>query len=86
MGELTPLFVPKGEHIQFFRRTKLRTAGLQCNQQRGQLISWGINLPEGDAGHGFIPDKSTPDIDRESDAKTYTGVNCLDIIFKREIH
>jgi hypothetical protein len=28
-------------------------------------------------GMTFMPDKSKPDIDRESDAKTYTGVNCL---------
>jgi hypothetical protein len=33
-------------------------------------------------GMAFIPDKSRPDKDRESDAKTYTGVNCLDVIFK----
>jgi hypothetical protein len=33
-------------------------------------------------GMAFIPDRSESDIDRESDAKTYTGVNCLDIIFK----
>jgi hypothetical protein len=32
-----------------------------------------------------IPDKSKPNIDRDSDAKTYTGVNCLDVIFKRGI-
>jgi hypothetical protein len=32
-------------------------------------------------GMAFIPDKVKPDIDRESDAKT--GVNCLNIIFKR---
>jgi hypothetical protein len=32
-------------------------------------------------GMAFIPDKVKPDIDRESDAKTYTGVNRLDIIF-----
>jgi hypothetical protein len=31
----------------------------------------------------FIPDKSESDTDRESDTKTYTGVNCLDVIFKR---
>jgi hypothetical protein len=36
-------------------------------------------------GMAFIPDKSKPDIDRESDAKTYTRVNCLDVIFKRGI-
>jgi hypothetical protein len=30
----------------------------------------------------FIPDKSEPDTDRESDAMTYTGVHCLDVIFK----
>jgi hypothetical protein len=36
----------------------------------------------------YIPDKSKPDIDRESDAETYTGpgVNCLDVIFKWGIH
>jgi hypothetical protein len=33
----------------------------------------------------FIPDKTEPDIDGESDALTYTGVYCLDIIFKRGI-
>jgi hypothetical protein len=32
-------------------------------------------------GMAFIPDKSEPDIDRESDAKTYTRVNCQDVIF-----
>jgi hypothetical protein len=38
-------------------------------------------------GMAFIPDKSEPDIDRESDAhKTYTRVNCLDVIFKWGIH
>jgi hypothetical protein len=37
-------------------------------------------------GMAFIPDKVKPDIDRESDTKTYTGVNCLDVIFKRGIH
>jgi hypothetical protein len=36
-------------------------------------------------GMAFIPDKLEPDIDRESDAKTYTRVNCLDVIFKRGI-
>jgi hypothetical protein len=30
-------------------------------------------------GMAFIPDKMKPDRDRESDAKTYTGVNCLDV-------
>jgi hypothetical protein len=30
----------------------------------------------------FIPDKSEPDTDRETDALTYTGVHCLDVIFK----
>jgi hypothetical protein len=30
----------------------------------------------------FIPDNSEPDTDRESDAMTYTGVHCLDVIFK----
>jgi hypothetical protein len=34
----------------------------------------------------FMPDNSEPDTDRESDAKTYTGVNCLDVMFKRGIH
>jgi hypothetical protein len=29
-----------------------------------------------------IPDKSEPDTDIESDAMTYTGVHCLDVIFK----
>jgi hypothetical protein len=33
-------------------------------------------------GMAFIPDKTEPDIDRESDALTYTGVYCLDVIFK----
>jgi hypothetical protein len=33
-------------------------------------------------GIAFIPDKSESDTDRESNAKTYTGVNCLDVIFK----
>jgi hypothetical protein len=33
----------------------------------------------------FIPDNSEPDTDRESDAMTYTGVHCLDVIFKRGI-
>jgi hypothetical protein len=28
-------------------------------------------------GMAFLPNKSKPDIDRESDAKTYTGVNYL---------
>jgi hypothetical protein len=37
-------------------------------------------------GMAFIPDKLEPDIDRESDAKTYTRVNCLDVIFKWGIH
>jgi hypothetical protein len=37
-------------------------------------------------GMALIPDKSEPDIDRESDAKTYTRVNSLDVIFKRGIH
>jgi hypothetical protein len=32
-------------------------------------------------GMAFIPDKSEPDIDRESDAKTYTRVYCLVIFF-----
>jgi hypothetical protein len=36
-------------------------------------------------GMAFIPNKVKPGIDRESDAKTYTGVNCLDTIFKRRI-
>jgi hypothetical protein len=36
-------------------------------------------------GMAFIPDKVKPDIDRESDAKTYTGVNCLVVILKRGI-
>jgi hypothetical protein len=36
-------------------------------------------------GMPFIPDKTEPDIDRESDASTYTGVHCLDVIFKRGI-
>jgi hypothetical protein len=30
----------------------------------------------------FIPDKSEPDTDGESDALTYTGVHCLHVIFK----
>jgi hypothetical protein len=34
----------------------------------------------------FIPDKSEPDTDRESDATTYTGVHCVDVIFERGIH
>jgi hypothetical protein len=33
-------------------------------------------------GMTFIPDKTEPDTDRESDASTYTGVHCLDVIFK----
>jgi hypothetical protein len=33
-------------------------------------------------GMAFIPDKTEPEIDRESDASTYTWVHCLDIIFK----
>jgi hypothetical protein len=37
-------------------------------------------------GMAFIPDKMEPDIDRESDTSTYTGVHCLDIIFKRGIY
>jgi hypothetical protein len=37
-------------------------------------------------GMAFIPDKTEPDTDRESDALTYTGVHCLDVIFKRGIH
>jgi hypothetical protein len=37
-------------------------------------------------GMAFIPDKLEPDIDRESDAKAYTRVNCLDVIFKHGIH
>jgi hypothetical protein len=28
-------------------------------------------------GMAFIPDKTKSDIDRESDATTYTGVHCL---------
>jgi hypothetical protein len=36
-------------------------------------------------GMAFIPDKSKPDTDQESDAKTYTGVNCLEVIFKQGI-
>jgi hypothetical protein len=36
-------------------------------------------------GMAFIPDKMEPDIDKESDASTYTGVHCLDVIFKRGI-
>jgi hypothetical protein len=34
----------------------------------------------------FIPYKSEPDTDRESDATTYTGVHCLEVLFKRGIH
>jgi hypothetical protein len=35
-------------------------------------------------GTTSIPDNVKPDIDGESDAKTYSlGLNCLDIIFKR---
>jgi hypothetical protein len=34
-------------------------------------------------GMAFIP--AEPDIDRESDASTYTGVRYLDVIFKRGI-
>jgi hypothetical protein len=36
------------------------------------------------AGHCLlgIPNKLEPDTDRESDAMTYTGVHCLDVIFK----
>jgi hypothetical protein len=30
----------------------------------------------------FVPDKLEPDTNRESDAMTYTGVHCLDVIFK----
>jgi hypothetical protein len=37
-------------------------------------------------GMAFIPDKTEPDIDRESEASTYTGVHCLEVIFKQEIH
>jgi hypothetical protein len=37
-------------------------------------------------GMAFTPDKSEPDVDRESDAKTYTRVKCRDVIFKRGIH
>jgi hypothetical protein len=37
-------------------------------------------------GMVFIPYETKPDIDRESDAKTYTGVNCLGVIFKWGIH
>jgi hypothetical protein len=37
-------------------------------------------------GMAFVPDNSKPDIDRESDAKTYTGVNFLHIILKWGIH
>jgi hypothetical protein len=37
-------------------------------------------------GMAFIPDKLEPDIDRESDAMTYTRVNFLDVIFKWGIH
>jgi hypothetical protein len=33
-------------------------------------------------GMAFIPDKAEPNIDRESDASTYTEVHCLDINFK----
>jgi hypothetical protein len=33
-------------------------------------------------GIAFIPDKSESDTDRESDTKTYTGVNCLIVIYK----
>jgi hypothetical protein len=33
-------------------------------------------------GMAFIPDKTVPDIYRESDALTYTGVHCLDVILK----
>jgi hypothetical protein len=36
-------------------------------------------------GIAFIPDKVEPDIDTESDAKTYTGANCLNVIFKQRI-
>jgi hypothetical protein len=36
-----------------------------------------------DAGHGFYTWQIKPYIDRESDAKTYTGVICLEIIFKQ---
>jgi hypothetical protein len=32
-------------------------------------------------GIAFTPDRVKPDIDRDSDAKTYTGANCLDVIF-----
>jgi hypothetical protein len=37
-------------------------------------------------GMTCIPDKAEPNIDRESDALTYTGVHCLDINFKRVTH
>jgi hypothetical protein len=33
----------------------------------------------------FIPHNLEPDTDRESGAMTYTGVHCLDVIFKRGI-
>jgi hypothetical protein len=33
-------------------------------------------------GMAFIPDKLEPNIDRESDALTYTGVHCLYVNFK----
>jgi hypothetical protein len=36
-------------------------------------------------GITFKPDKTEPDIDRESDASIYTGVHCLDVIFKQGI-
>jgi hypothetical protein len=37
-------------------------------------------------GMAFIPDKAEPNIDRESDASTYTGVHCLDVNFKWGTH
>jgi hypothetical protein len=37
-------------------------------------------------GMHFIPDKVKPAIDRESDTKTYTGVNLLDVMFKGGMH
>jgi hypothetical protein len=37
-------------------------------------------------GMAFIPDKAEPNIGRESDALTYTGVHCLYINFKWGTH
>jgi hypothetical protein len=33
-------------------------------------------------GMAFMPDKAEPNIDRESDTLTYTGVHCLDVNFQ----